>query len=144
MLNRPGTRHNHLNVHGIIRFTAVPLPGSDRQPADQIRDGQQAIGSEGTPASRDDHERIHRRSIGPGRRKREQLPVLVPAVDPVLTPVAPVDNELEIAARQRMEPVDHPDTPVPIIWIGCSRRCSPTLMRKGSCSPPARRSPTGC
>ncbi len=30
-----------------------------------------------------------------GRRKREQLPVLVPAVNPVLTPVTPVDNELK-------------------------------------------------
>jgi len=29
MLTRPSTRHNHLNVHGIIRFTAV-LPGWDR------------------------------------------------------------------------------------------------------------------
>jgi hypothetical protein len=69
-------------------------------PVDQIRDGQQVLGSEGAPAGRDDHERVRRRNIGPGRRKREQLPVLVPAVDPVLTPVAPVDNELEIAAVQ--------------------------------------------
>jgi hypothetical protein len=86
----------------------------------------QAAGSEGAPAGRDDHERVRRRNIGPGRRKREQLPVLVPAVNPVLTPVAPVNNELEIAAGQRMEPVGHPHTPVPIIWIGCSRRRSPT------------------
>jgi hypothetical protein len=73
-----------------------------------------------------------------------QLPVLIPAVAPVRTPVAPTDSELEIAARQRMEPVSHPDTQVPIISIGCSRRRRPTLMRKGSCSPPGRRSPTGC
>jgi hypothetical protein len=63
---------------------------------------------------------IHRRNIGPGHRKREQLPVLVPAVDPVLTPVAPVNNELEIAAGQRMEPVGHPDTLILTIWIVCS------------------------
>ena len=43
-----------------------------------------------------------------------------------------------------MEPVRHPDTPVPIIWIGCSRRRRPTLTQKGSCSPPVPRSPTGC
>jgi hypothetical protein len=112
--------------------------------ANQVRDGQQAPGSEGTPARRDDHERVRRRNIGPGRRKREQLPGLVPAVDPVLTPVAPADNELEIAAGQRMEPVSYPDTAVPIIWIGCSRRRRPTLTRNGSCSPPGPRSPTGC
>ena len=52
------------------------------QPVNQIRDGQQALGSEGAPARRDDHERVRRRNIGPGRRKREQLPVLVPAVRP--------------------------------------------------------------
>jgi hypothetical protein len=85
------------------------------QPVNQIRDGQQALGSEGAPARRDDHERVRRRNIGPGRRKREQLSVLIPAVDPVLTPVTPVDNELEIAAGQRMEPVSDPDTPVLII-----------------------------
>ena len=101
------------------------------QPVNQIRDGQQALGSEGAPARRDDHERVRRRNIGPGRRKREQLSVLVPAVDPVLTPVAPVDNELEIAAGQRMEPVSYPDTPVLIIWIRCSRRRCPTRSVKG-------------
>jgi len=31
-----------------------------------------------------------------------------------------MDNELEIAAGQRMEPVSYPDTLVPIIWTGCS------------------------
>ena len=33
-----------------------------------------------------------------------------------------MDNELEIAAGQRMESVSYPDTPVSIIWIGRSRR----------------------
>ena len=41
-------------------------------------------------------------------------------MNPVLTPVLPVDDELEVPARQRMEPVRHPDTSVPITWIGCS------------------------
>ena len=113
------------------------------QPVNQIRGGQQALGSEGAPAGCDDHERVRRRDIGPGRRKREQLPVLVPAVDPVLTPVAPVDNELEIAAGQRMEPVSYPDTPVLIIWIGCSRRRRPTRSAKGSSAPSVVSSSTG-
>src|SRR2546430_14864937 len=102
------------------------------KPVNQIRDGQQALGSEGAPACRDDHERVRRRSIGPGRRKREQLSVLVPAVDPVLTPVAPAGNELEIAAGQRMEPGGYPDTPVLIIWIGGRRRGRPTRSAHGS------------
>ena len=110
----------------------------------QIRDGQQALGSEGAPARRDDHERVRQRNIGPGRRKREQLTVLVPAVDPVLTPVAPVDNELEIAAGQRMEPVSYLDTPVPIIWIRCSRRRRPTRYANASSVPCAMSSWTSC
>ena len=114
------------------------------QPVNQIRDGQQALGSEGAPAGRDDHERIRRRDIGPARREREQLPVRVPAVDPVLTPVAPVDNELEIAAGQRMEPVSYPDTPVLIIWIGCSRRRRPTRSRSAGSPAPAMSAWTGC
>jgi hypothetical protein len=29
-VGQPGARHNHLNIHGIICFTAVPLPGCGR------------------------------------------------------------------------------------------------------------------
>src|SRR2546430_16807130 len=105
------------------------------KPVNQIRDGQQALGSEGAPARRDDHERVRRRSIGPGRRKREQLSVLVPAVDPVLTPVAPAGNELEIAAGQRMGPVGYPGTPGLIIWLWRSRRRRPTGSADGSSAP---------
>ena len=42
-----------------------------------------------------------------------------------------------------MEPVDHPDTPVPIIWIGCSRRCSPTPSPSAGSAPSAESAPTG-
>jgi hypothetical protein len=41
-------------------------------------------------------------------------------MDTVLTPVMAVRDELEIPAEQRMEPVRHPDTSVPIVWMGCS------------------------
>ena len=43
----------------------------------------------------DHHERISRRDIGPPRRQREQLPVLVMKVDPVLPPVLAVGDELK-------------------------------------------------
>ena len=51
---------------------------------------------------------------------REQLPVLVVQVHPVLAPVLAVGDELEVLAAQRMERVRHPDTPVPIVRIRCS------------------------
>ena len=60
------------------------------------------------------------RDIGPPRRQGEQLAVLVVQVDPVLAPVLPVRDELEVPAEQRMEPVCHPHTSVPIVQIGCS------------------------
>jgi len=41
-------------------------------------------------------------------------------VDPVLAPVLPVRDELEVLTEQRMERVGHPDTSVPIVCIGCS------------------------
>jgi hypothetical protein len=41
-------------------------------------------------------------------------------VDPVLTPVLPVRDELEVPASQRVERVGHPHTPVSIVRIGCS------------------------
>jgi hypothetical protein len=53
-------------------------------------------------------------------RQREQLPVLVMQVNPVLTPVLAVRDELEVPAAKRVEGVRHPDKPVPIILIGCS------------------------
>jgi hypothetical protein len=55
-----------------------------------------------------------------------------------------VDNELEIAAGQRMEPVSYPDTPVPIIWIGCSRRRRPTRSASALSVPCAESSSTAC
>jgi hypothetical protein len=39
-------------------------------------------------------------------------------VDPVLTAVLPVGDELEVAAGQRVDRVRHTDTPVPIARIG--------------------------
>jgi hypothetical protein len=41
-------------------------------------------------------------------------------VNPVLPPVLPVRDELEVTAGQRMERVRHPDTSVPITRIRCS------------------------
>jgi hypothetical protein len=43
--------------------------------------------------------------------------VLVVQVDPVLTPVLPVSDKLEIPAIQRVERVRHPDAMVPIMRI---------------------------
>ena len=58
--------------------------------------------------------------VGPPGWQREQLPVLVMQVDPVLAPVLAVDDELEVPAAQGMERVRHPDASVPITRIRCS------------------------
>ena len=52
--------------------------------------------------------------------QREQLPVLVVQVDPVLAPVLAAGDELEVPAGKRVERVRHPDPAVPIVRIGCS------------------------
>ena len=90
------------------------------QPAGQVSQCQQAINGERAAAVRDNHERIGGHDIGPPGRQREQLAVLVVQVDPVLAPALLVRDELEVLTGQRMEQVGHPDTSVPIIWIGCS------------------------
>ncbi len=69
---------------------------------------------------RDHHERVRCRRIGPSCWQREQLLVLVVQVDPVLAPVLPVRDELEVTAGQRVERVGNPHPSVSIIWIGCS------------------------
>ena len=71
--------------------------------------------AEFSTSTRDHHERVRRRHVGPSGWQREQLPVLVVQVNPVLTPVLPVRHELEIATIQRMEMVRHPHPTVPII-----------------------------
>jgi hypothetical protein len=75
---------------------------------------------ERAPADGDDHERVRRRHVGPPCWQREQPPVLIVQVDPVLAPVLAVGDELEIPAGQRMERVRRPDPPVPVARIGCS------------------------
>ena len=85
----------------------------------QVSQRQQAINGERAAAVRDNHERISGHDIGPPGRQREQLAVLVVQVDPVLTPVLAVRDELEVLSEQRMEQVGYPDASVPIIRIGC-------------------------
>jgi hypothetical protein len=79
---------------------------------------QQAIDGERAATVRDDHERISRHDVSPPSRQREQLAVLIMQMDPVLTPVLAVRDELEVLAEQRMEPVRHLHTSIPIIWMG--------------------------
>ena len=93
---------------------------SSSEPVDQVRYGQQAINGKRAPASRDHHKRVRRSHIGPPCWQREQLPVPIVQVDPVLTPVLPVSDELEVTPIQRMEPMRHTDTLIPIMQIGCS------------------------
>ncbi len=73
----------------------------------------------GQRPSANHHERIGGRDIGPPRWQREQHAVRVVEMDPVLTPVLPVRDELEVLPGQRMETVRHPHTSVPVIWMGC-------------------------
>jgi len=81
---------------------------------------EQAINGERAPTRRDDHERVLAHNVGPARRKGEQPAVPAPAVDPIFSPVAPINDELEVTTEQRMEPMDHPHTSVPIVLIRCS------------------------
>ncbi len=96
---------------------AVPLRA---EPACQVSECQQASRAERRPARRDHHGRVRRYRVGPCCRQREQLPVLVVQVDPVLTPVLAAGDELEVPPGQRVERVRHPDAPVPIVRIACS------------------------
>jgi len=91
--------------------------------ADAVHKGgqpEQAINGERAPTRRDHRERILAHHVGPARGKGEQPAVLAPAVDPILPPVAPMNDELEVTTEERMEPVGHPDTSVPIVLIRCS------------------------
>jgi hypothetical protein len=71
------------------------------QPADQVNQRQQAIDGERAAAIPNDRERIGRHDAGPPGRQREQIPVLVMQMDPVLTPVLAVRDKLEVLAERR-------------------------------------------
>src|SRR5216683_2525962 len=91
---------------GQTRKDLTVLPRTE--PVHQVSDSQQTAGGERAPAIRDDHERIGGRGIGPPCWQREQHPVLVTQVNPVLTPVLAAGDELELAAIQRVERMRHP------------------------------------
>jgi len=113
----PAVADQFLHSNPLDSLVAVRL---GPQPVDQISQRQQAASRERAPAIRDHRERIGRHSVSPPCRQREQLTVPVVKMNPVLAPVLPVRDELEVLAEQRMEPVRHPDTSVPVIWMGCS------------------------
>ena len=113
-------RRNHPDIHGVIFFTASAAVPARAEPVSQISQRQQARHGERAAAGRDHHERVRRGDVGPPCRQREQLPVLVVQVDPVLAPVLAIGDELEVPAMQRVERVRHPDATVPIVRIGCS------------------------
>jgi hypothetical protein len=87
---------------------------------DQINQSQQIGRGEWAPTLSDHHERIDRRQISPTCWQREQLPVLVVQVNPILAPVVAVHHKLEFPPEQRMEPMSHPHTTMPIVEIRCS------------------------
>jgi hypothetical protein len=91
--------------------------------AEAVHEGGQpgrATNGERAPTRRDDLEWVLAHHVGPPSGKGEQPAVLAPAVDPILHPVTPMNDELEVTTEQRMEPVDHPDTSVPTVLIRCS------------------------
>jgi len=96
----------------------MPSGQTQRDLTDQVGQCHQASRGERAPPGRDHDERIRRCHVGPPSRQREQLPVLVVQVDPVLAPVLAAGDELEVPAGQRVERVRHPDAPVPIMRTG--------------------------
>lgn len=94
---------------------AQPCGPNDDVTERAIADGLAAVG--------DDHERISRRNIGPPSWQGEQHTVQVVEMDPVLTPVPPVRDELEVLAEQRMEPVRHPNTSPHVHASAASASC---------------------
>ena len=103
-----------------VRLTAliIAAAGTIRSRSSSMRGTCPSAAAPSPAAIRDDRERTGEHDVGPPSRQREQLAVLIMQMDPGLTPVLAVRDELEVLAEQRMEPVHHPHTPVPIIWTG--------------------------
>ena len=109
-----------IDTHGIILFTVPPpsrcAPSRSARSASASRPSV-VNGHRPAAITTNGSKRHH---VGPPGWQREQLPVLVVQVDPVLAPVLAVDDELEVLAAQGMERVRHPDASVPIERIRCS------------------------
>ncbi len=113
-------------LSGGRRFLADPGLGPQR--AGQVSQRQQAIDGERAAPLRDNHVRTGRRDLGPPARQAEQPTVLVAQMDPVLTPVLAVRDEVEVRAGLRGEPARHPHAPIPIIWTERRGRCGPNAI----------------
>src|SRR5256885_5635905 len=79
-------RRNPLINSGVISLSTLIRPGLTASAVDQLGQRQQVGRGERATARGEDHERIYRRDIGPGRRQGEQHAVLVVQVNSVLAP----------------------------------------------------------
>ena len=111
---------------------------------DQVGEPEEVLHPKRRPAVGHHHKRVLGHHIGPSRGQRTQHAMLITEVDPILTPIAAVVNELEPPAEQRVEAVRHPDKSVPIIAIGCIRRLGPTPSRNAGCAPSGTSASIGC
>ena len=104
------------------------------QPGDQIGQLQQVRRAERRPTSGNPHKRVLGDRVGPGRRQAGQLAGLVEEVDPVVTPVLPTLDELELLPEPRMETVRHSHQARMLrnACIRCSRRPRRTTARNAT------------
>ncbi len=101
---------------------AAGRPSPPRPRLDQLGQLQQRGDMKRAAPRRDKNEQVHRHNIGPLRRQRDQLALLVIEIDAIPPPVALTLDELELLTGQRMERVrdPHPRTIDQIRAIGRS------------------------
>ena len=113
-------RRNPLDSHGVISLTTRSRSGCDRSRSIRSARANRAVVANGQrPSATTTNGSTGAASVQPVRTENNS-PFSYMQVDPVLTPVLPVDDELVLPAIQRMEPVRAPHFAVAIVGIGCS------------------------
>ena len=93
---------------------------SPANPPNQGREIHQILDSKPTPTRGHGDKHFFRHNTRPASGQRCQVSGGIAVVDPVFTPIVPVNDEVDLLPELRMERMRDPDGPRHILGVSCS------------------------
>jgi hypothetical protein len=112
-------RRYSLYINGIVSFTQQERHPSSA-PLHQVRQFQEILVQEQTPACCQHHKRIRGRDARPARRNRAHAAIRVVEVNSVFTPVVAIGDQPEPLACQGMVRVNDLESCFAVVGMRCS------------------------
>jgi hypothetical protein len=93
---------------------------SPAKPPNQGREIHQILDSKPTPTRGHGHKQVLRHNTRPASGQRCQVPGGIAVVDPIFTPVVPMNDEVDNLSKLRMERMRYPNGTRYILGATCS------------------------